>query len=84
VSSLDERSSVGADSTFSEGKTDVTQIRDIKELLSENAQANGLKISPQTAQVIAKVRTPYPQSGTYAAPSHDDIEKILFTEESYV
>lgn len=84
VSSLDERSSVGADSTFSEGKTDVTQIRDIKELLSENAQANGLKISPQTAQVIAKVRTPYPQSGAYAAPSHDDIEKILFTEESYV
>ena len=84
VSSLDERSSVGADSTFSESKTDVTQIRDIKELLSENAQANGLKISPQTAQVIAKVRTPYPQSGTYAAPSHDDIEKILFTEESYV
>lgn len=84
VSSLDERSSVGADSTFSEGKTDVTQIRDIKELLSENAQANGLKISPQTAQVIAKVRTPYVQSGAYPAPSHDDIEKILFTEESYV
>ena len=75
---------MGADSTFSEGKTDVTQIRDIKELLSENAQANGLKISPQTAQVIAKVRTPYTQSGTYPAPSHDDIEKILFTEESYV
>ena len=84
VSSLDERSSIGADSTFSEGRTDVTQIRDIRELLSENAQANGLKISPQTAQVIAKVRTPYAQSGAYAAPSHDDIEKILFTEESYV
>lgn len=84
VSSLDERSSVGADSTFSEGKTDVTQIRDIKELLSENAQANGLKISPQTAQVIAKVRTPYTPSGAYPAPSHDDVEKLLFTTESYV
>lgn len=84
VSSLDERSSIGADSTFSEGRTDVTQIRDIRELLSENAQANGLKISPQTAQVIAKVRTPRAQSGAYPAPSHDDIENILFTEESYV
>ena len=84
VSSLDERSSIGNDSTFSEGKTDVTQIRDIKDLLSETTQANGLKISPQTAQAIAKVRTPYSQSGPYTVPSHDDIEKILSTEESYV
>ena len=84
VSSLDERSSIGNDSTFSEGKTDVTQIRDIKELLSETTQANGLKISPQTAQAIAKVRTPYPQNRPYTVPSHDDIEKILSTEESYV
>lgn len=84
VSSLDERSSVGNDSTFSEGKTDVTQIRDIKELLNETTQANGLKISPQTAQAIAKVRTPYSQGGPYTVPSHDDMEKILSTEESYV
>ena len=84
VSSLDERSSIGNDSTFSEGKTDVTQIRDIKELLSEKTQANGLKISPQTAQAIAKVRTPYTPSGPYTVPSHDDMEKILSTEESYV
>lgn len=86
VSSLDERSSIGNDSTFSEGKTDVTQIRDIKELLSETTQANGLKISPQTAQAIAKVRTPYQTqpSTPYTVPSHDDIEKILSTEESYV
>lgn len=84
VSSLDERSSIGNDSTPSEGKTDVTQIRDIKELLSEKTQANGLKISPQTAQAIAKVRTPYTPSGPYTVPSHDDMEKILSTEESYV
>lgn len=84
VSSLDERSSIGNDSTVCEAKTDVTQIRDIKELLSETTHANGLKISPQTAQAIAKVRTPYSQSGPYAVPSHDDIEKILSTEESYV
>ena len=87
VSSLDDRSSVGADSTFSEGKTDVTQIRDIKELLSENAQANGLKISPQTAEEIAKVKdmwVPHTRGRDYPASMHNDIENILFTEESYV
>ena len=84
VSSLDERSSIGNDSTFSESKTDVTQIRDIKELLCDSSQANGLKISPQTAQAIAKVRTPYSNSGPYHVPSHHDMEKILSTEESYV
>lgn len=84
VSSLDERSSIGNDSTFSESKTDMTQIRDIKELLCETTQANGLKISPQTAQAIAKVRTPYSHSGPYTVPSHHDMEKILSTEESYV
>lgn len=87
VSSLDERSSVGADSTVSEGKTDVTQIRDWKEL----AQANGLKISAETAQEIAKVKdiwiprtTSNSSTGYGPSPSHDDFEKMMFTEESYV
>ena len=87
VSSLDERSSVGTDSNLSEGKTDVTQIRDLKEL----AQANGLKISAETAQEIAKVkdiwipRTAANSSTEYVpSPSQDDFEKMMFTEESYV
>ncbi|XP_074626106.1 uncharacterized protein LOC141884261 isoform X1 [Acropora palmata] len=84
VSSLDEQSSICHDSTPPESKTDVTQIRDIKELLCETKHANGLKISPQTAQAIAKVRTPHSQSGPYPVPSHHDMEKILSTEESYV
>lgn len=84
VSSLDEQSGTCHDSTSTEAKTDVTQIRDIKELLCETKHANGLKISPQTAQAIAKVRTPYPQSGPCPVPSHHDMEKILSTEESYV
>lgn len=85
VSSLDDRSSVGADSSVSESKTDVTQIRDIKDLLSQQSQANGLKISAQTAKEIAKVKEPCPREHSgYTAPSHDDIEKIMFTEESYV
>lgn len=84
VSSLDEQSSICLDSTPPESKTDVTQIRDIKELLCVTKHANGLKISPQTAQAIAKVRTPHSQSGPYPVPSHHDMEKILSTEESYV
>ena len=87
ISSLDEHSSVGAESTVSEGKTDVTQIRDWKEL----AQANGLKISAETAQEIAKVKdiwiprtTSNPSAGYGPSPSHDDFEKMMFTEESYV
>ncbi|XP_029214008.2 uncharacterized protein LOC114977474 isoform X3 [Acropora millepora] len=84
VSSLDEQSSICHDSTPPESKTDVTQIRDIKELLCQTKHANGLKISPQTAQAIAKVRTPRSKSGPYPVPSHHDMEKILSTEESYV
>ena len=84
VSSLDEQSSTCHDSTPPESKTDVTQIRDIKELLCQTKHANGLKISPQTAQAIAKVRTPHSPSGPYPVPSHHDMEKILSTEESYV
>ncbi|XP_032235343.1 uncharacterized protein LOC5510315 isoform X1 [Nematostella vectensis] len=87
VSSMDDRSSVGADSV-SENKTDVTQIRDLKDLLSEQAQANGLKISAETAEEIAKVKEIWiPKdvpSTDYTSPSHDDIEKMMFTEESYV
>lgn len=89
VSSSDDRSSVGADVTISETKTNITQIRDLKELLSVQAQTNGLKISQETAEEIAKVKEIRAPSESrmhpgYTSPSHDDMEKMLFTEESYV
>jgi hypothetical protein len=89
VSSSDDRSSVGAEPTVSDTKTNITQIRDLKDLLSVQAQTNGLKISQETAEEIAKVKEIRSSSESrshtgYTSPSHDDIEKMMFTEESYV
>ncbi|KXJ24409.1 Rho GTPase-activating protein 20 [Exaiptasia diaphana] len=89
VSSSDDRSSVGTDSVVSETKSTSTQITDLKDLLSVQAQSNGLKISAATAVEIAKVKDLRATGETrhnpgYTSPSHDDIAKMMFTEESYV
>lgn len=89
VSSSDDRSSVGNDSIVSDTKSTSTQINDLKELLSAQAQPNGLKISAATAEEIAKVKDmrttgDVQNNPGYTSPSHDDMAKMMFTEESYV